>query len=75
MTASLEEVNEWKRKGIEMGATHIVSVCDKFSWEDYPVYIMPDQSVDQEKHKYNGDNMQKINEIIELTSNSYETFY
>ena len=66
MAASLQEVNSWVERAKEMGATHIISVCDTFDWEDYPVYVMPHETVDEKKNRFDGTNMQKINEIIEV---------
>jgi hypothetical protein len=66
MAATLREINEWKSRGIEKGAKYIISVCDTFNYEDYPIFVMPEENLNKEKSKYDGTNMQKINEIITL---------
>lgn len=66
MAASLQEVNEWIAIGKKKGATHVISVCDTFDWDDYPVYVMPDQDVVEREAHYRNSSMQKINEVIEL---------
>jgi len=66
MAASLEEVNEWIERGKEIGATHIISVCDTFSYEDYPIFVTPGQNLNELITKYAGLNMQRVNEVIDL---------
>lgn len=66
MAASYEDVERWKETAREKGATHIISVCDTFDYDDYPVYVMPNEDVNERAAKYNGANMQRINEIIEI---------
>ena len=67
MTATRQDVDRWIEEGKEKGATHIISVCDTFDWDDYPVYVMSDEDVEEKQKKYDGSNMQIINEIINLT--------
>ena len=64
MAASYEDVERWKITAKENGATHIISVCDTFDWDDYPVYVYAHERVNEKKKEYDGVNMQKINEII-----------
>lgn len=66
MAATRDDVDRWIRTAIDMGATHIISVVDTFEWDDYPVYVMPGESLTEKKKKYDNINMQKINEVIEL---------
>jgi hypothetical protein len=61
-----KEFNEWIKRGRSNGATHMISVCDTFDFEDYPVYVMPTEKLDDIKQKYDNVNMQRINEIIEI---------
>ncbi len=66
MTASKEDVDYWIEMAIDMGATHIISVCDTFDYDDYPVYVMPMESLDEKLQHYRHASMQRINEIIEI---------
>ncbi len=66
MTASLEDVNSWIAEAKEMGATHIISVCDTFSWDDYPIFIMPTDELDKKVAYYQTTDMQQVNEVIEI---------
>ena len=53
------------------GAKYVIIVCDEFSYEDYTVPVMPDEDIDVIKAKYDGKNMQKIMEVIDLDSVPY----
>jgi len=66
MAASREDVNRWVKTAKDEGYRYIISVCDTFEWEDYPVYIKEGENLEEAKLKYDGVNMQKINEVIDL---------
>jgi hypothetical protein len=66
MTATFDDVEGWKKRGKEMGASYIISVCDSFDYDDYPVYVMPGENLEEKKKGYDGTNMQRINEVITL---------
>lgn len=66
MAATREDVDAWIKDAKSMGAKHIISVCDTFDWDDYPVYVMPGEDLAERKKKYNGENMQRINEVITI---------
>jgi hypothetical protein len=65
MAVTYEGFENWKKRGKEMGATHLISVCDTWDYDDYPVFVMPDDNVDEVASKYCS-NMQRVNEIVEL---------
>jgi hypothetical protein len=56
----------WIKEAQLLGATHIISVCDTFSYEDYPVYVMPSEDLQEKRKLYDGINMQRINLVIEI---------
>lgn len=66
MAASRKDICRWIETARANGATHIISVCDTFNWDDYPVYVMPGEDLEERKTDYDGINMQQINEVIEL---------
>ena len=45
MAATRKDIKTWFVEGKEKGATHMIIVCDSFSYEDYPVFVMPKNSV------------------------------
>jgi len=66
MAATRKDVDRWISMAKSKGATHIVSVCDTFDYDDYPVFVMEDEDVEQIRDRYNRKNMQRVNEVIEI---------
>lgn len=66
MAATREDVDRWIKTAKERGAKYIISVCDTFDYDDYPVYVMPEENLEERKKDFNGVNMQRINEIITI---------
>ena len=56
---------QWIKRARE-NTTHIISVCDTFNYDDYPVYVSKDENLAEIKAKYDNVNMQRINEIIKV---------
>lgn len=46
--------------------THMIVVCDTFSYDDYPVYINESQNVSDEVYARDGKNMQRVMEVYNL---------
>lgn len=65
MAASRQDIIEWFARGLEDGATHMIVVCDTYDYEDYPVYVLPGQSVREIEDKQRG-NMQRVMEVYAL---------
>ena len=67
MAATRQDVDKWIKRAIEKECKFIISVCDTFDYEDYPIYIKtePELIEKYEEYKYNK-NMQRINEIIKI---------
>lgn len=55
-----QDVERWTETAREKGATHVIVVCDSFSYEDYPVYIMPGESLKDKRSEYDGKSMQRV---------------
>jgi len=66
MAVSKKEFNKWIEEGKKMGATHLISVCDTFDYDDYPVYVMPGENCTKKEAEYNSKDMQRVNEVIKL---------
>lgn len=63
---STEELRELFDKGISVGATHMIMVCDTFSHEDYPVYVRVGQDAREVAKEFDGINMQRLLEVYNL---------
>ena|SRR3990170_3798173 len=68
--ATLTKVNYWTQEAKKRGASHLLVVCDQFDWTDYPVYVWPDQDLNEVLKNYQPfkNNMQDIMEIIPLNN-------
>lgn len=66
MAASKEDVDRWIETAKKNGDRYVISVCDTFDWDDYPVYVPHGKNLMVERAKYDRVNMQKINEIFEI---------
>jgi hypothetical protein len=70
MGTTRTQIGEWFDEGIELGATHMIVVCDTFDHGDYPSYVMPDQNAREfAASQYgfpNTKNMQRVMEVYDL---------
>ncbi len=66
MATSQEDIKGWLDEAKEKGAHHMIVVCDTFSYDDYPVYVLPGQATRIIMANYDGLNMQKIMEVYSL---------
>ena len=62
-----DDIRGWFERGQEQKATHMIVVCDTFSYEDYPVYVSESEDVRKKVDEYKGKNMQKIMEVYNLS--------
>ena len=72
MATTKNDLREWFKEGVEKGATHMIVTCDTFSYEDYPVYVMPDEDVHKRYSEHNGPNMQRVMEVYNLSQDMEE---
>lgn len=66
MAVTAQEFEGWIKRGIENDHKYMISVCDTFDYEDYPVYCDDEKGLEEMKAKYDGKEMQRINEIVNL---------
>ena len=63
MATTMKDIEGWLERGKEVEATHMLVICDSFSYEDYPVYVTADQDVHKIiEEKCKSDNMQRLME-------------
>ncbi len=62
-----QDIRKWLESGLEKNATHVIVVVDTFDWEDYPVYVSPDDDVRKKEIKYKETRMQRVMEIYNLS--------
>lgn len=62
------EIEEWFDRGIDKGASHMVVVCDTFDYGDFPVYVMPEQDVNEViKDNNNASKMLRVMEVYKMS--------
>lgn len=70
MATNTSTISKWFDEGIELKATHMIVVCDTFDYEDYPVYVMPDQDVWLIEKSIGA--MQRVMEVYNLSDSKEE---
>lgn len=65
MTATRDDVNRWIELAKKNNHKYIISVCDTWDYDDYPVFFDDVKTLEENYSKYTI-NMQKINEIIRI---------
>lgn len=69
--ATLHELRGWFDAAPE-GATHMIVVCDEFSWEDHPVYVFPGEDVRQREKEERGKPLATVMEVYLLAYSFYK---
>lgn len=62
----------WIARGLRLGATHMLVMCDTFSYEDYPVYVQPGQSLYEVESEYSCKEMQRIVDTVDLSNQAQQ---
>ena len=65
MAATRQDVDKWISTAKTNGYQYIISVCDTWDYDDYPVYCRNKKEVIEAIPEYT-QNMQRINEIIRI---------
>ena len=67
MAATRQDIDGWIKQAIKDKMKFIISVCDTWDYEDYPVYCKDEKELKTEYAHYDGgENMQMVNEIIKI---------
>lgn len=66
MAVTKLKFENWIERGKKIGATHLISVVDTFDYDDYPVFVMPEDDLFEVIKQYDNVNMQRVNEVVKL---------
>jgi hypothetical protein len=66
MPTTQQDIRGWLLRGKAAGARYMLVVCDSFDYEDYPVFVNPNEDIQAKAQQYNGVNMQRIMECYDL---------
>ena len=64
MGHNAEDRDRWLKDGKKQGAKYLLVVCDTFSFEDYPVFVMPNEDVIAVQDRYNRMSMQRVHSSL-----------
>ncbi len=67
-----EMIQGWFIEGKEKGATHLIVACDGWDYDDYPVFVMPNEDARSKVEEYNGKTMQCVMEVYNLRMDMQE---
>lgn len=60
-------LSRWFDDGTAQGATHMIVVCDQFDYEDFPVYVRPDEDVAEVYAREAAQELQMVMEVYCLS--------
>jgi hypothetical protein len=63
---SKETICGWLVEGKASGASHVIVVCDTFSYEDYPVFVGPNDNLGDALSRHSV-NMQRVMGVYDLS--------
>ena len=66
MAVTKQDIRDWLERAKAKGATHLIVACDTFDWDDYPVFVMPNEDARKKAEEHNGPNMTKLMEVYKL---------
>lgn len=66
MAATRQEVDGWIESAKEKKIPFILSVCDTWDYDDYPIFCKDLDELQEEYDKHDGVNMQRVNEVIKI---------
>lgn len=64
---SKQDIQEWFERGVNKNATHMIVVCDTFSYEDYPIFAKDDEDALRIYRSHDDVNMQTVMEVYDLS--------
>jgi len=74
MTATMDEIKNWTREGLE-GVRYCIVMHDTFDHDNYPVYAKDEAEFWELWDKYQGRNMQKVEEVYDLVGGDRTHWY
>ena len=60
------EIHGWLKDAKKRGATHLIVATDTFDYEDYPVPVMPGESVREKYDEQRNHEMTQVQEVYAL---------
>jgi len=67
MTAIKSDIEGWLATAKIKGATHLIIAVDKYDYDNYPVYVGPDEDVREEEERIISQSMQGVDEVYSMS--------
>ena len=69
MTATKDDIERWLESAKEKGATHLIVAVDRYDHDNYPIYVGPDEKIQEKIQGVDSGNMQGIDEVYNMSIN------
>ena len=67
MSACLEDIKRYIEQGQKQNATHVIIACDTFDHDNYPVFVMPHENIQEKISHIREQGMQRVDEVYNLS--------
>ena len=67
MTALRSDIERWLASAKEKGASHLIVAVDRYDHDNYPIYVGPDENIQEEIQRVDSGNMQGIDEVYNMS--------
>ncbi len=67
MSTTSEDIRGWFDSGVKKEAAYMIVMVDTFDYEDYPVFVRPEQDIHKELTHRRMASMQRIVEVYDLS--------
>ena len=67
MTATKSDIERWLGTAKEKGASHLIVAVDRYDHDNYPIYVWPEQKIQEEIDRVDPENMQGIDEVYNMS--------
>lgn len=68
MSASKVEIERWIQVGINQGATHLIVACDTNDYDNYPIFVSPEEDANIKYIEKHNVNKQQVDEVYDLSA-------
>lgn len=66
LVTTRQDIARWYQYGVDIGATHLIVVCDSFSYEDFPDYVYYGHNPQKVVSKWNSQQLYYVMEVYAL---------
>ncbi len=75
MTATMWDLKQWVLKPRDPSARWVIIACDTYDHDNYPIYVGPDENIQEKAAEVRAQNMTKIDEIYDLHEGDKDNWF